>query len=406
MRHGGAARPRGFPAGSGAMMRSLEVLRTVLRNRRGHVGPPRMMTYTVTFTCNARCIMCDSWKKPSPNDLTLEELERIFDQLPRLDGVRLTGGEPFVRKDMLQIAHLAQDKLKPMYLHITSNGFLTDRIVRFAEDRKKDIPVFMLVSVDGVKEKHNHVRGRTTAWDSVMKTLHALAPRQKELNMHLAVNQTIVDAEGAAHYRKLRDILKPLGVYNNVVMAYDASATYNVKDEVELAPTEIGQFTTFGEDFTDDVLKQLLNDVETDLIELPLAQRKAKEYYVRGIRNRLLGNTGEPNPKCVALNTHFRLFPNGDVPTCQFNTKKVGNLRHQSFEEIWYGASDKMGRQRDWVKKCPGCWAECEVLPNSFYTGDLIREAISPTRPAPAKQRHHRTRSDSGGYGHSPSNQP
>ena len=57
--------------------------------------------------------------------------------------------------------------------------------------------------MDGLKEKHNQVRGMENAWDHVVRTLKALAPRRKELRMELAVNQTIVDAEGAKHYKLL-----------------------------------------------------------------------------------------------------------------------------------------------------------------------------------------------------------
>ena len=68
--------------------------------RRRRTGLPRMLTYTVTFTCNARCVMCDSWRKDSAGDLSLAEVESIFKQLPQMDAVRLTGGEPFVRRDL------------------------------------------------------------------------------------------------------------------------------------------------------------------------------------------------------------------------------------------------------------------------------------------------------------------
>ena len=61
--------------------RTLDYLRALADNRRRHPGQPRFLTYIVTFTCNARCIMCDSWKKPSPNDLSLEEIERDLIQL-------------------------------------------------------------------------------------------------------------------------------------------------------------------------------------------------------------------------------------------------------------------------------------------------------------------------------------
>jgi len=59
------------------------------------------------------------------------------------------------------------------------------------------------------------------------------------------------------------------------------------------------------------------------------------------------------------------------VPTCQFNTVRAGNLRHQSFAEVWNGVDAR--RQRQWADACPGCWAECEVVPNALYSGHLLR---------------------------------
>lgn len=360
-----------------SLLRLPGFLQTIRKTRRRQVVLPRMLTYIVTFTCNARCIMCDSWKMESPNDLKLEEIEGIFAQLPRLDAVRLTGGEPFVRKDLPEIVALVQRQLRPSFLHITSNGFLTDRIVKFCEERDKSIPLNLLFSIDGPKEKHNHVRGRETAWDSVMKTLKELAPRRKELRIALAANQTIVDADGVEHYRRLREILRPLDVAHHMVMAYDASATYSLEREKELAPGQIGRFTTFGE-FTERNLRDLMEEVEKDIVLLPFQARLAKRYYLRGIANRLLRAESTPNPKCVALTAHMRLYPNGDIPTCQFNSKIAGNLREQTFAEVWRSA--RIAEQRAWVNKCPGCWAECEVLPSAVYTGDLVAESIFPTR--------------------------
>ena len=357
-------------------MRAVSYLQDVVRNHRRDITRPRFLTYIVTWTCNARCIMCDCWKKPSPGDLELPEIENVFNQLGELDAVRLTGGEPFVRRDFPEIAELVRTRLQPMFLHITTNGFLTKRIVEFCESRNRDLPLKLLISLDGVEEKHNYVRGRDTAWDTAFATLSELAPRQKELNLTLSVNQTIVDADGVEHYKLLRDRLKPLGVNVHIVMAYDVSATYSLNDSVEVAPDEIGSFSTFG-DFTDDHVEDLTREFEKDLAEFPMAERLAKQYYLRGIRNRLLGRGGTPNPKCVALNSHLRIFPNGDVPTCQFNTKKVGNLRRQSLDEIWYGP--EIATQRNWVRNCSGCWAECEVLPNAIYTGDLVKETLFPS---------------------------
>ena len=366
----------------------LTLPRTIWRNQTRRPDLPRFLTYIVTFSCNARCIMCDSWQKPSPNDLELHEIEAIFRQLPRLDAVRLSGGEPFVRRDMLDIAHLVQEHLRPLFLHVTSNGFLTDRIVKFCEERDKSIPLELLISVDGLEDKHNEVRGHKKAWDYVIRTLEALAPRRKELRLSLAVNQTIVDAEGAEHYRLLRDRLAPLGVRNNLVMAYDASATYHLEEGVEVAPEEIGQFCTFGE-FSEEQLTDLFDEVERDLENFPLKERIGKRYYLRGIRERLLADRAHPNPRCVALSSHMRLLPDGRVPVCQFNTRTVGSLRENSFAEVW--GSARASEERAWVDACPGCWAECEVLPNAIYGGDMLSlgtlpgQRREPTEPTPKR---------------------
>lgn len=362
------------------LLRTPAFLRDVYRRRAGKSVLPRLLTYTVTFRCNARCIMCDSWKIKGVNDLKIEEIESIFKQLPRMDAIRLTGGEPFVRKDLSDIVELATRYLKPLGLHITTNGFLTDRILELCEHRTKNIPLQVMVSLDGLKDHHNYIRGSSIAWDSATKTLEILAKHRKTWNLDLAVNQTIVDREGIAHYRQLRDFLKPLGIRHQTVMAYDTSATYNLEKEIDVAPKQAGQFTTFGE-FSETELLSLFQDIRNDLESLPWWARFAKQYYLDGIQERLLASDNTEhwtNPPCAALHSHLRIFPNGDIPTCQFNSQTIGNLRRSSFSEIW--ESHLANKQKEWVKRCAGCWAECEILPSAIYSLDPLRPKQKSSR--------------------------
>jgi len=358
------------------MRRLLGLFRSAARSRAGRADRPRMLTYVVSFTCNARCEMCDSWKKPSEGDLEIREIERVFRQLPRLDFVRLTGGEPFVRRDMVAIADLAQEHLRPAVLHVTTNGFLTDRIVEFCERRRKRAPLRILVSLDGVGEKHDRVRGRERSWERAYRTVEVLARRRRDLSLSVGVNQTILDEEGLEHYPDLRSVLRRIDVPLYPVLAYEASAMYSVENETVCAP-EAGGFPAFGR-FDRDRLADFLDRAERDAKHLPFAERTAKRYYLRGMRNRLLRERNSPRPRCVALSSHLRILPNGDVPTCQFNTTRVGNLRERTFDEIW--SAGKTETQRDWVRGCPGCWAECEVLPNALYSGDLVLPRRTPPR--------------------------
>jgi MoaA/NifB/PqqE/SkfB family radical SAM enzyme len=353
------------------------LFRDVRRSRRREPLLPRLLTYTATFACNARCVMCDSWRLPARQELSLDELDGIFAQLPQLDAVRLTGGEPWLRKDMGEIALLAEERLRPLVLHVTSNGWFTDRLLAFCEDPRRKVPLQLLLSIDGLEETHNRVRGNRHAWQRVMETVRLLAPRQKPLRLSLAVNQTIVDAAGLEQYRMLHEVLRPLGVVHRVVVAYAASATYHQDREIDLAPGGPGQFTPFGQ-LDRAALRAFFERAERDLRQLPFTQRIAARYYLAGIRHRLLHGVAVPNPPCAALGAHLRIFPDGDVPVCQFNSQIVGNLRRQSFREVWEGPS--AAAQRRWVHACAGCWAECEVLPSAIYTLDLLRSVVPERR--------------------------
>lgn len=154
--------------------------------------------------------MCDSWRKPSPDELSTAEIEAIFRQLPPMGAVRLTGGEPFVRPDLTEIALLVRAHLRPGFLHVTTNGFLTARIVEFCERRPRCLPLHLLVSLEGAEARHNARRGRETARQTTTATLRVLAPRRRELNLRLAVNQTLVDHDSLHEYRRLRQFLQPL----------------------------------------------------------------------------------------------------------------------------------------------------------------------------------------------------
>jgi MoaA/NifB/PqqE/SkfB family radical SAM enzyme len=312
--------------------------------------------------------MCDSWRKKPQNELTLKEIISIFNQLPRMDLVRLTGGEPFLRNDLLEIAHAAQDHLKPLTLHITTNGYLTDKIVRFCEGRKKDNHLYLLISLDGLGEKHDAIRRQHNSWKHTVETIKALVKRQQAMRIKLSVNQTIVSEEGLENYLQLRDYLKPLGIQNHIVIGYKKSALYSKNEDILLEPEKAQPFNAFGK-FDNANLKRLFEVVQEDIRCHPPITRLAKRYYINGIRNRLLHQIAHPNPKCVALSSHLRLLPDGSLPTCQFNTTVVGNLRYQKFDDIWYGRPIK--RQRQWVNHCQGCWAECEILPNALYSGDI-----------------------------------
>src|SRR5712691_2581922 len=92
---------------------------------------PVSLVHFVTNRCNARCSFCfidfDD-PKTFRDELTIDEIDRITKALgPNLQNVNLTGGEPFARRDLLDIARCYFRNTKARSIFITSNGSLPDR---------------------------------------------------------------------------------------------------------------------------------------------------------------------------------------------------------------------------------------------------------------------------------------
>lgn len=341
----------------------------ILRARAKGVVSPRMLTFVVTFRCNAACKMCDSWKKDNQNEMSAAQIDRVLTGLPKLDAVRLTGGEPFLRSDLPEILESVTERLSPLSLHITTNGMCTDSIVSLCRHRDKTVPLDLLISIDGLEKTHNEIRGRKNAFARAFETIEHLAPEARRLNVNLSVNQTIANKQSAVEHTQLVEKLRPLGVPVQAVLAYEASATYSVDKHTDIAPERSGDISTYGS-IDDETFRSLLEDTEKSARFLSWTRRLMKSYYWTGLQNRILNREGSPNPRCVALGAHMRLYPDGGVPVCQFNSKIIGNLTEKSFPEVWNG--EKAANMRDWVSRCPGCWAECEVVPNAVYSGDIL----------------------------------
>ncbi len=86
---------------------------------------PIALTHLVTSMCNARCKMCDLWKKSSEykKDMTTDEIFQMLDKArkSRMVGYVAWGGEPLMRRDLPEILKYAQKK--KITTTVITNGF-------------------------------------------------------------------------------------------------------------------------------------------------------------------------------------------------------------------------------------------------------------------------------------------
>ena len=67
---------------------------------------PYKLTFTLTYKCNLECKTCFIWKKKHQEELTLNEIDRFFKKSNSFSWIDLTGGEIFLREDLLDILEI------------------------------------------------------------------------------------------------------------------------------------------------------------------------------------------------------------------------------------------------------------------------------------------------------------
>ncbi len=83
------------------------------------------LIFHVTFRCNARCRFCFNWREINQNkdkELSLEEIQKISENLPRFPWLLLSGGEPFLRSDLVDLIETFHRNNKVAHVTIPTNG--------------------------------------------------------------------------------------------------------------------------------------------------------------------------------------------------------------------------------------------------------------------------------------------
>lgn len=348
----------------------------IASNRVGAVPRPRWCTYLVCYRCNARCGMCDSWKMKRGNEMSAEQAREVFARIGRLDVVRLTGGEPFLREDFGDVARAVFEASRPAVVHVTTNGSFPDRVADFVRRFPAPRRLRFMVSLDGLQATHDANRGAEVGFATAMQTVHLLAG-ERGRGVKVSVNHTVISRASLAEHEALAQQCAALGVEVQAVLAYEESSMYGRRrhgqrsdDLIPLRGYPLHPALPY-----DEALQFARGQLDgVSALRDPIV-RVGKRYYLRGLVQRLEGAAQpRPKPRCVALRSHIRLLPDGSVPVCQFNTQRLGSLLTQSFDAVWHGPAAR--EQRAWVDACTGCWAECEVIPNAVYSGDIAREVF------------------------------
>ncbi len=335
---------------------------------------PMTLTYSVTAACQSRCKTCQIGamycQDPSraEKDLRIEEIEKIFKSMKPIYFFNMSGGEPFLRKDLPEIVDLACKYLKPRVVHSPTNAILSDRIIENTEKiiqivRGYDptISVTIKPSIDGVGEKHDEIRGVKGNFEKLLKTIDGLkALEEKYDNFHLELG-TVISNFNIDDLDEIEDFVHSLGVesYRNEV-AECRTEFFNLDDPIT-PPADVYQR----------LIKDFARKVEENIGKKKRLARttEAMRVVYYDLAGRILEEKRQVIP-CYAgvSNVHIN-YDGGVWPCCVLGyDKQMGNLREYDydFQKLWH--SEKAEEVRKYIKEkncaCP--------LANQAYSNELL----------------------------------
>lgn len=286
----------------------------------------------VTYTCNARCDMCYSWKNPTKKQeqITAKDLEK----LPHVPVYNVTGGEAFVRpdiQDLIAVLHEKSDRIV-----VSSNGVYTDKIV---DTIKKFPKVGIRVSLEGLQKSNDTIRGIPDGFDAGLRTILKLAEMGHK---DIGFGMTISD-KNYKDLLSLHTMAERMGVEFATASLHNSFYFHKMDNEVDHLP-------------------EVIEEVKK-LIKGQLASKRPKDwfraYFNFGLANYMIGR-----PRLLPCEMGFSAFyidPYGNVRPCNVLDEKMGNIKEQTWDEIWH--SKESSCVRDKVLSCQEkCWMTGSVF--------------------------------------------
>ncbi|MFH1360097.1 MAG: radical SAM protein [Candidatus Omnitrophota bacterium] len=138
----------------------------VLAIRGNRKAYPKVLQLPITNRCNSRCVMCNIWTMDHSQEMSSDELSRFLKDpiFKDIRAVGINGGEPSLLKNLPEYTQSILQLPKINSLNIISHGFNPDLLCLalrkiFAQCKKKGVRFHLSISLDGVGEKHDEIRG-------------------------------------------------------------------------------------------------------------------------------------------------------------------------------------------------------------------------------------------------------
>ncbi|MBI1872860.1 MAG: radical SAM protein [Acidobacteria bacterium] len=314
---------------------------------------PTVLIFHCTFVCDARCEMCNNWKRGDRKaDMSLDDIDRAFSSSlwKNVENAAISGGEPTTRNDLVDICRIMLDRFPRLRkIGITTTGLTPHRAIPMLTQmaelcHARDVIYSVRLSIDGVGELHDSIRHVRRGFEKANKTISAMKALQARFRFNFGISSTLFtrnldDAENLLTWAKKErlDI-----VFNMVRFTDPMLGNGDLKDTCKpIGPDEEHARQFFLERIRMDPLLDGQN-----YIYMHYADMIANGYH------RLA--------PCPFQSQGVMLNPDGGLFFCE-NSDVMGNVRDEDAAEIYFRTASQDHRR--WVRdhQCPTCLSPCQM---------------------------------------------
>jgi MoaA/NifB/PqqE/SkfB family radical SAM enzyme len=338
---------------------------------------PVTLIFFVTSRCNLRCNHCFYWQKLDAyeDELSIDEIRKIASSFKHPVSLSLTGGEPFIRKDVKEIIEAFCRGCGTKEVGIATNGTLTETTVETIRSILEEVPVESLsvqISLDGLEKTHDEIRGVKGSFEKAIATITGL----KRIGVHYPVFQLktalAVQKSNLPELKEYVEYLLPLkiplrfnlvrggsfGVFN---LPKTVSSGFDPKDQ-DIA------FLTLEEIKGAYALLKRMSD-DNDFHFWPSRQQRIWELSIK-----LLEEQSSEIP-CYARLMESVLYSEGNVSFCELS-KPFGNIREfdHDFARLW--KSENAVNMRKLINRCC-CIHGCNLTTGLTFDPETVVSVLN-----------------------------
>ncbi|MDX9754165.1 MAG: radical SAM protein [bacterium] len=338
------------------------------------------LLFYVTSRCNLRCKHCFYLDELNQHEeMALDEIQTLARNLHPLQFVRITGGEPFLRKDLPEVIEAFYQHAKTRRVGVITNGTRpewveerTTAILKHCPDLSLDIGV----SLDGPEAIHDEIRGLKGSFHKAKESAQRLIALKKRFPTLSTSLVTTVTAKNEPVLNSFYEEIAAWGV--------DRLSVNHIRGKVHDEELKEINYQTYL-DFAQRCEAYHLNRDASWKASVQRAKnrltRQAIEEIVDGKPTRI---------PCLAGSAIGVLYSDGELYLCEMLNSslaatytapeahaRIGNVRDAGgdFYALWH--SEAAQRGRDWIRatNC-SCSHEC-FLTASIYFGKRNYPALA-----------------------------